>query len=507
MRYLLALVGLVVIPLVMVAVAPPSTHELISAQEHAEMVVKFLTAKSERGDTDVEFIRCLSMHNYGNDAFLPTAEGVQAFWINNLHNVASVSLPHPVPGSNRTLWWIDIRDYGWNAAAFSAVARREPHFREPNISSATAINLRAFAGIDQDPVTFHVEVIVRADWFFRETAESDRSPSYYDLLFAPQRFIPVRTRPVRAPKRRIPGRPARKLIRLSRDLVFEFKNFPANEKDFEKFYGVDKFDAFVKSTKIDPRHGAVVDGGENGVSIVSRQNRLIERKQGPAGPYYKTYDVKESSGNRDFVEKLQKDFEFDAGENLAGTPVGGMATLLVDKKGNRLETADNRFANDRSDLTYDTRVRTGVSCFICHEKGFIVPQNLVREMVDAGIKIKFKDKNDKIATEGFFLNWEHKLEADQNSFVRLIARTSKFTPAKNARSLKEWRDVYDRPVSAEIGAREFGMTVVDFKLLASKSTRGRAALMVHGRTIPRRTWEKDVYPELARIKVARKYRR
>jgi hypothetical protein len=488
--------------LLLVAAAPYPHVENISQQEHADLTLKFLQNRraynrEKRYTDDTQYLRFLSMHNYANDPFIDTAEGAQAFWTNNLHNVSTVSLPKSVPGTDRTLWWIDLRDYGWNAAAFSAVARREPYFVEPNIDSVTAIKLRAFAGIDQDPKTNHVEVIVRADWFFRETAESDRSPSYYDLLFAPQRFRRV----LKSQKR------SKNLVRLGRNLVFKFKNFPANEKDFEKFYGIDKFDDFVKKSKIDPRHGAVVDGQENNASIVARQNRLLERKQGPIGFYYKTYDVAETSGQSDFIETLQKNFKFQAGENLAQTPVGGMATLLVDNKGTRLETADNRFATDNSDLRFDSRVRTGVSCFICHEKGIIAPKNLVKELLDAGIKLNIKKKEDYLATKGFFLDWEHKLEADQVAFVRLISRTSGFTPAKNALSLKQWRDKYDRPVSAETGAREFGMSVIDFKLLAAKSTRGRAAMLVHGKTIPRKTWEKDVFPELARIKVARRYRR
>jgi hypothetical protein len=447
---------------------------------------------------DRRYIRFLSYYNYSGRKELTTRVKSMRFWVNQLHFERAPSFAREVSGSGGLLFAIDLREFGWNSAAFSAVARREPYFREPFVDSATSILLRKYAGVDQDPRSLHVEAVVRADWFFRETMESDRSASYYDLLFAKQRFKRVRE-VAEGRTELVPdgyGRYVQRTIPGNVKFVSKFVKFPKNEADFERIFAVDKFREHLGDFKIDTRHGAVVEGMEKGVSIVARQNRLIERIQTSVGSYYKTFDVKETAGKRDFAETLNKDFEFDAGEILADLPGGGMAALLVDSKGNIVEVADNRFAADTSDLRYDARVRTPGSCFICHEQKYITPKNLVPEMLKAGIDIKFRDPREAVDAKGFFLDWEDKMDSEQSRFVKFIARTSGMKAGENASALKAWRDEYDAPVDRAAAARESGLTAEQFQALAAKSTRARIGMLGRGLTIPRRTWEIDGYREI-----------
>lgn len=487
MKYLLG------IAIFSAAVLAAEKSPIASPDYHAFMAYKWLQKQPGK-----EYIRFLSYYNYQDLKSLEDRTKSMRFWINQLHFESGRSFAEEVPGSDRLLFAFDLREFGWSKAAFSAVARREPYFREPGIDSATAILLRKMISVEQDPKSLHVEAIVRADWFFRETFESDRSPSYYDLLYAKQRFgvktvtTSEKTELFRDAygvlhERKVPG---------ETKTTAGFVQFPKNEADFEKIFAVDKFHDHLKEFKIDTRHGAVVDGIEKGVSIVARQNRLIERIISSMGSYYKTFDVKETSGKRDFAETLNKDFEFDAGEILADLPGGGMAALLVDSKGNIVETADNRFAMDSADMKFDSRVRTPGSCFICHEQKYIKPTNLVAQMLKAGVDIKFKKKEDSVAAKGFFLDWEDKLEDEQARFSKFIIRTSGFKPGENATKLKAWRDEYDKPVDLATAVRESGVDETSFKLVASKSTKARILMLLKGMPMPRRTWEVDSYREI-----------
>ena len=96
------------------------------------------------------------------------------------------------------------------------------------MDSETAILLRKAIEVDQDPKTLHAEAIVRADWFFRETMESVRSPSYYDLLFANQRLVTQ----IRREKAHLSGYRWRSVLRngglTRRKRPSKFVDFPKN---------------------------------------------------------------------------------------------------------------------------------------------------------------------------------------------------------------------------------------------------------------------------------------
>lgn len=482
----------------------------VSPDNHARLAAWFLSDenKSVKQD-DKPFIRFLSWYNLADSPDLANDLRIEREWINSLHFESDVEFPKEVPNSNRLLYWIDIRDYGWNREAWQAVALREPYFIEPMVNSGPADFLRKVIGSEQDPKTFHAEAIVRGDWFFRETIELDRSPSYYDLLFAKQRHPTGDKQGGGTFYHR--GGFSKQLNRVAtagryrKQVAAKFVDFPKTEQDVEKVLGVDLVRKFIKDTRINLQHGAVVEGGEKGTSIVARQNRLIERTAGPIGYFYKTFDVKETSGRRDFAETLNKDFEFDAGEDLFRLPAGGQAGLLVNAQGAVLDVADNRFATDSSDVRLDARVRNYGSCAVCHESGLIAPKNLIDEMLQAGVDIKFKNKRDARDARAFFTAWEKTLEQDQQSYAAFLKRTSGFTPAENSRHLKAMRDAYDAPVDAAKAATELGITLEECLKVARRSVKSRVINLVQGISMPRRTWEKDSYPEMVKLLNARKY--
>ena len=445
----------------------------VSPSYHLAIAIDFLQKidPSER-----PYIRFLSSYNYQeNEKELAELLNINKFWLNQLHRESDIEFSKEVPNTNNLLHLIDIRDYGWTDKAWLSAIKNEPYFNDSNQL-----------------------IIARTDWFIRETSDQDRSDAYFDLIFAKERFNSGSKRvDIDWKGGEYNGeylKPGKYYYTTS-----DVKSFPNNEADFEKTFGVNLIRQFIKETKLNLQRGAVVEGGEKGVSIVARHNRLIERTEGPIGWYYKTYDVKESTGKRDFAETLQKDFEFDAGEILARLPAGGQMGLLVDSKGKILATADNRFANDSSDYKFDTRVRNYTSCAVCHSSGIIKPENLIEDMLKSGIDIKFKNKKDARDARSFFLNWDRKLAGDQGEFADFIKRTSGFTPDQNSLIFKKVRDKYDSPVTLEIAAKELGVSIDMFKRLGARSTKARILMLVQGKSIPRRTWESDAYKEMTKL--------
>jgi hypothetical protein len=482
----------------------------ISPDAHARLWAEFLSDNNRSvSREDKPFLRAFSFYNLGADPALPTLLKINnRFWVNNLHFQDEVEFPREVPGSNGLLWYFDLRDYGWNAAAWAAVAQREPYFIEPAVGSGPAQFIRGVIGATQNDKTFHVEGIVRADWFLRDTCELDRSTSYFDLLFAKQRFtegkVELEDKVIDWPggysdysKQVVPA--GRYIMSVPKANKAKFVDFPKNTKDLEKLLGIDSVRKFIADSGINLQRGAVVEGGEKGVSIVARQNRLIFRTYGPIGWYYETFDAKETAGKRDYSQTLQKDFEHDAGETLFRLPAGGQGGFLSNAKGDSLTVADNRFATDSSDVRLDARVRNYGSCLVCHESGIIRPRNLVEEMMAAGVDIKFKDKAASRTARAFFVGWDNKLKNDQEEYAGFLKKTSGLAPAANSKSFKALRDAYDAPVDAAKAAVECGVSLDVWKAAASRSVKATLLRMVQGMSIARRTWEADAYSESVKL--------
>lgn len=484
---------------------------------------------------DLFFLTFYAIPGPDRDAWV---RGLQ-WWANFLSFNAREQLLLPVPGSGGRVFALRLSGYHWNRWAVLAVARRDPYMREPDVSTHEATRLRRFTGSRQEKADRpHCDGMVRADWFFRETVEADRSPAYYDLLYAKFRFKP--RPPPEGPKpadvRRDPrypqhvwvdgkwlsaeawaadprSRPAQISEPPPGDPGFLFEDFPKDEEDWEKAFGISDQKRLFKAQQIDPRRGAVVAGGRDDPkrgSIVARNNRFLEivpittRLGGVA---LETYDASESAGDQNYAEEhpnlVLGKIVSKAGELLATLPNGAQAALLINDKKRRAETADNRFAIDRTD-PLDARVRTPGSCVMCHgpDAGFIEPRNLIPELLRAGVASKVKDPAHKDLIESFFLGWEEEVAVYRGPWKTLLARTSKgpdgkpWTEAEAVAWFGRARAWYDSPVDPRQAARETGFPEPLLKLVASRSDRIDLGGLAVGRPISRVTWERQSYGEL-----------
>lgn len=517
------------------AVPSPTSHTRLAAQH--------LAAQPVSEQPYLRYISLLAVPEKQLDSF----RRVFSWWVNNLSFEPAVSIPRDVEGSDGRLLVVDLRDYRWNAAAWQAVGERDYLFQEPWIPHADAERLRKAMGITLSDEAvkngrFPVVGIVWGPQLFRDTIETDRVPSYYDLLFAQQRFGGEEATTETRTETRIIDHPGgdfaypddsgrvNKNVKSGRyevELRFQkrgakrakFVDFPKDEDDWNKAFGIDKTAQFTKETRINLDFGAVVEGGRDNPkagSIVALQNRLLVFTPTVLGLATKTFDVKETSGERDFAQQLIfQDGKFrrgdsvkavsDAGELLAPLPNGGQAGFLINGEGKRIEVADARFANDTSDKRLNIGVRTPGSCVACHApaNGINMPRNLVEDMLKDGVDIRFSDRDQYNRFKSFFRGWEKRTKATTETYADLIAATTKgpnpkevpWTGARVSKEFAEARDLYDNMVSPAVAAAEFGVTLAEFKAICLKSPRARLSELGRGRSIPRRTWESGVAKE------------
>jgi hypothetical protein len=458
-----------------------------------------------------------------------------AFWINNLHLEPSVTHLRPVPDSNYLLWWFYLEEFGWNADTWERVADREPYYREPWVPPPQAQVVRSRLGTRQTSA-FSLQLIVRADWLYRDSVDQTRSDTYTDLLFAKfqggsQGVDSWREETVLV---KHPGGDylypddTRRIIKgvepgdYTVHLKFRVKagsqkaavKFPKNLDDIDKVFGIDLIDQFIARSGIDPSQGAVVD---EGASLVARQNRLLLTKQSPVklgAKTHRTFDVTVTAGDRDFTEKRNKNFTFDFNEIFWTTPAGAQAMALADAKKNLLAKGDSDIVHNTNEFTRRlprATVVNPISCVDCHEKGLIVPNNHLADLRKAGIKVNFLDKRAALADEAFFFSdYEQQLKNDQDSYITFIKKTSGFEPAQNSRHVVEFAKWYDSQVSIDQAAVELGTTVDMLKLIlidglkhpilpdvVVKTPKARLNGLATGIPIPRPIWEATAFQECA----------
>jgi hypothetical protein len=537
----------------------PADHFRSAMNAHVSAALRHLV--TEVGEYDRCYVRYLSFYDLDEPADLRRHVKLSNWWNNQMSFDEYFHLLKPVRGTGSRLYSLDLRDYRWNSPAWYAVAAREPRFRQPWVYFREAEALRREAGYyDVRPGedgTTPVVVVVSGMWFLRDTLETNRSTSYYDLLFAERRFAvdgekTHEFRFVSVKKEFWPGgvdpsdgkeyERGTYTVRTTHYRTvqdwkaYDFSGFPRDEAELEKALGVDVVKAFAKREQIDVDSGALVAGGrddpQNG-SIVALQNRLVAVLDGPLGPYMKTFDVTRTAGLKDYSQSLLfagRRFRrgegakavADAGEILFYLRNGGQGGILINGEGKRVEVAGSNVANDTSDRRLNPGVRTYESCLTCHSGsgGFIPPDNLYAKWKAAGIKLKFDTPEQRNRVEGFFRGLDKRMKSAQERYQDLVADTTqpfadepKGTKAWNgadvAAEVLRFRDEFDGPVDARQAARELGIPEPALKWLAVRAgveapnekgvvvqRNQRSQELVQGLSIPRSAWDDDSFRQL-----------
>lgn len=510
------------------------------ANQH--LATNYYDPQSKHYRDEVQFVRFVSWYAVP-EKVLEDEQKVFRVWLTgHLSSGPDRVFPVPVTGSFNRLWALDLRDYRWNAAAWRAVALREPFFVEPLVHDREAEFLRRVLGEKQEAKTLHVLGVVRADWLMRDTMESNRSTSYYDLLFAENRFVQTVATPARTVTQVVTEDVPRTedvydavtkqfVKKTTVDKVNKTKkvevpaqpggvklvDFPKDEKDWNQFFGIDDVQKFLARQKINVESGAIVAGSKDDPvrgSIVARNNRVVFMLPIPTGVALKTFDTDKTANDTDYLEQSPEvqqliavgKLKFQAGELLATLPAGGQAGLLINGEGKRIEKADTEFAHNKADNRY-VDVRTMMGCVTCHSVsgGFIVPKDLVKDFLLAGVDVKIKDRAERNKFRAFFLDWDDKVTEWQRPYNKMlwVATRNEANPQD-----KGWdgptfvskflaaRNRYDDAMTTTQMAREAGLSEPLLRLVASKSPKVRINLIAVGQGIPREVWDVQTYKEV-----------
>jgi mono/diheme cytochrome c family protein len=303
--------------------APPPRNFVRDNDILAMMLADVLTLPAR----ERRFLRYFTLVHLSNAGLsedeLQTYRHALAKLVNSLSWRGQIVVPRPIDAA-RTVFRIDVRDYGWNAKVWQRIAAAYPYGVRSDSPTAQAV--AAAVGCEQPSV--------RADWF---VATAARPPLYHDLL-----------------------------------------QLPDSDGELEKQLKVEVAD------NIDQER--VARAGFNG-SGVSRNNRLIERHElAFGGAYWKSYDFADNVGRHNlFARPLGPGrrvgaFEQSGGEIIFNLPNGLQGYMLVDGRGQRIDKGPTAIVSDPR--RPDRAVENGLSCMTCHTRGILPKSDQIRKHVE-----------------------------------------------------------------------------------------------------------------------------
>lgn len=322
-------------------------------------------------------------------------------------------VPPALVGSN--VLRINLKDYGWSAAVFEKLANSDPYYHVDITKDGHKIRalapIMAYGWSDRKDGKHEVATnlkylieqtgsktpILRADWFFNQTAaQFDRDPGYYD-------FLGIK-----------------------------------DEKSFQKLIGFDE--ALAKDFKKVLRESVAI-------SSVTLQPRAIERQQSQGGAYWKTYDFRKAVNKKNPLRILGEDIEkqADASEQYALLPNGMWATFLGNAKGERQDAAPDFIASDRHSKSRDKKVHINVSCVRCHKQGGLQPiDGFVRGLNEPPLAVTSPDyeKFRQLRRE-YLKSMETQMELDKSLYTQAVKEATGWDTKTYAEKYAEYWERYE----------------------------------------------------------------
>jgi len=294
-------------------------------------------------DADRPFARYFSTtHLYNADLISDRMESYRVALsklVNSLSWGPKIVPPRPIDPSN-TLFRIDLRDYQWNAGVWETIANANPY----GVSYGTPAEKYCTT------VTGSAQPLVRGDWF---VFAASRPPLYHDVL-----------------------------------------QLPANDLELEKLLQVNVSENI--------RTGAVARAGVAESQTVGH-NRLLERHESPLtrGAYWKTYDFASNEDLKSLMThplgprgQAANAFEHDSGEIAFQLPNGLLAYVVLDSRGNRMDSPLLGARHDR----HGRRDVNGISCMACHTGGVIQAVDAVRQYAESSLSTLTRTEVDLVRT-------------------------------------------------------------------------------------------------------------
>lgn len=392
--------------------------------------------------------------------------------VNGLSRETDLIVPHVVaPG----LWRIMIDDYGWKAATFEQLAVADPWYhvkleRTVKIKGKDKVFFRAAQsahmghGIAQlVALTQSKAPILRADWFFNQTAAAEnRTPNYYD-------FLGIKS-----------------------------------EKDFQTLIG---FDAKKKRRKTEIREATANSG------IAPAGVRAIIRETSEEGGYWITLDFRKPLEKLNALRVLGRDLddEFNkAGVNDVATEQFGplpndlWAWYLGNNKGERQATAPDFAATDYQSTSNDKKVHVNASCMRCHRNAGVQGINAwIRNLNELPLALQSPDyKELRLARQQYGRRLEPFIDKDRTRQTAAVLECTGWEAKVYSEKYAEyWERYEDARVDAAYAAADCGLTEKEFRMKLTRSLKAGldpvlTVFLKEGdrkRTIGIRQWE-EAFP-------------
>lgn len=406
--------------------------------------------------------------------------GVYSGHVNQLSTEPDLIQMAPVPGSDGSLFRINMEDYGWTKSLWEQLAEADPWFHvkltvqevvvpwEGGVwpedgkfyaaGSFTVKRKRQTTAIAPDiapkqtvaavvAMTGSTVPVVRGDWFLALTVTQNKGrPGYYTMLGV------------------------------------------KNQKGFEKLV---RFDADL-GRKLEHRRIVVFSGIVNSGVV-----RRVERKATVLGGLWATSDSEDAVGNKNPLRELDDvNYEFDATEQIAPLINGMPAYLLANNKGVlQNEAPNNVVGGDRLGGGNDTRLRIGISCIRCH---FGPKENGVKDLDSIRIgKLKSVDYKKFQELRRLYLRDVAPLVAnDRNLYATAIKQVTGLEATEWAQGVqREFSRYEDARIDAVRAAAEIGVgrdaLIKAFQGydLATDNLDPVLSVIMNGGAVPQRQWE------------------
>jgi len=234
-------------------------------------------------------------------------------------------------------------------------------------------------------------------------------------------------------------------------------------------------------------------------SGVSRNNRVVERHESPYGAYWRSYDFRSNAGKQN-IYKNPMDFEAAGGEIIFNLPNGLQAYLLVDGKGNRIDTGPIDIVSNKENVN-DPVVRNGLTCMSCHAQGLKRFSDTMRQVIAATPAGQSDyDHDHAMALYIDKPKMDALVEADVKRFADAVRQTGAEITAREPIYALQGR--YDATLDVTQAAADAGLSTAAFQSRLQSNVRLGALLgplKTPGGRMKRDAWEEyygDVVQEM-----------
>lgn len=379
------------------------------------------------------YTRYLSLHTIA-EKDRPEAIRVLAGHVQHLSRASDLTRPGSVAGG--MLLRVNLLDYGWTSEIWEKLL--DPYF---SIQVGKEYHPAPWLG-DRETLAEVVAwtgswvPVVSAEWFFNATATAEGGRHYYE-------FLGVKT-----------------------------------VADVEKLIGFDRKQ--VEAIRVELREAVSLSG-------VTRRARAIARWDSISGPYWVTYDFKETKVFANPLEVLGRDIEKfkDGSEAYFTLPNYFWGMYGANEKDVLVGSVPTTIATDHFAKGNFKEVMPLISCLRCHSEGGLQPiDGWVRNLLNPPLELRVKDeKKYRELKQNYLRRLEPFLVRDQERYREAVKEATGMEPKVFQKAfVKFWEAYEDAQVDLAFAARRIGVTpdVLKGKILAEIKRGGYVSPVTSG---------------------------